>query len=102
LQSVEVSDRRKAYRIRCWIEREVDSEGPGYSVYAPDLPGCASCGNSILECMANIKEAAEACIESYIEDGVPIPWVPETERQQRPDFHEERVVIASVYALASA
>lgn len=92
---IELSDGRAAYRVRCWIEK--DEDAGGYCVYAPDLPGCASCGETLNECLENIKEAAAGCIESYLADGVDIPWVPVSERKQRPDFNEERVIIASVY-----
>ncbi len=37
----------------------------GYSVWVPDLPGCASQGETIEEALENIKEA----IELYLEDG---------------------------------
>lgn len=40
-----------------------EDEG-GYSVYAPDLPGCISQGDTFEEAKANIKEA----IELYLED----------------------------------
>lgn len=36
----------------------------GYSVWVPDLPGCASQGQTIEEAIRNIKEA----IDLYVED----------------------------------
>jgi len=36
----------------------------GFSVWVPDLPGCASQGETLEEALGNIKEA----IELYIED----------------------------------
>ena len=36
----------------------------GYSVWVPDLPGCASQGETLEEALENIKEA----IELYLED----------------------------------
>jgi predicted RNase H-like HicB family nuclease len=36
----------------------------GFSVWVPDLPGCASQGETIEEALENIKEA----IELYLED----------------------------------
>lgn len=36
----------------------------GYSVWVPELPGCASQGETLEEAIANIKEA----IELYLED----------------------------------
>jgi len=40
-----------------------ETEG-GYSVWVPDLPGCASQGETLEEALENIKEA----IELYLED----------------------------------
>ena len=40
-----------------------EAEG-GFSVWVPDLPGCASQGETIEESLANIREA----IELYLED----------------------------------
>lgn len=35
----------------------------GFSVWVPDLPGCASQGDTIEEAIANIKEAMELYLE---------------------------------------
>lgn len=43
------------------FEKEADG---GYSVWVPDLPGCASQGDTLEEAIENIKEA----IELYLED----------------------------------
>ncbi len=40
-----------------------ETEG-GFSVWVPDLPGCASQGETLEEALENIKEA----IELYLED----------------------------------
>lgn len=40
-----------------------ETEG-GFSVWVPDLPGCASQGETLEEALRNIKEA----IELYLED----------------------------------
>ena len=40
-----------------------ETEG-GFSVWVPDLPGCASQGETVEEALENIKEA----IELYLED----------------------------------
>ena len=40
-----------------------ETEG-GFSVWVPDLPGCASQGETLEEALENIKEA----IEFYLED----------------------------------
>lgn len=52
------------------LEREEDGR---YSVYAPDLPGCASWGSTREEAIDHIREAIELWIESAREDGEPIP-----------------------------
>jgi antitoxin HicB len=48
-------------------------EGGRYSVYAPDLPGCSSWGNSRAEAIENIREAIELWIESARADGELVP-----------------------------
>lgn len=35
----------------------------------PSLPGCISQGKTLEEARANIKEAAELCLESAVEEG---------------------------------
>ena len=48
----------------------------GYIVAeVPVLPGCISQGRSVEEALANIKEAAELCLESAEEEG----WIPSNE-----------------------
>ncbi len=44
-----------------------------YSVFAPDLPGCTSWGNTRDEASEHIKEAIEAWIESALADGEALP-----------------------------
>jgi predicted RNase H-like HicB family nuclease len=39
-----------------------ENEG-GYSVAIPALPGCVSCGDTLEEALANVREAAEGMIE---------------------------------------
>lgn len=41
---------------------EEEKEG-GFSVWIPDLPGCASQGETFEEALANIKDAAELYLE---------------------------------------
>jgi predicted RNase H-like HicB family nuclease len=41
---------------------EKDEQGV-FVAYIPEIPGCHTQGNSIAEAMANIKEAAELCLE---------------------------------------
>lgn len=52
------------------LEREDDG---GYSVYVPDLPGCASQGDTEDEALANIQEAITGYIEAHRSEGIPLP-----------------------------
>lgn len=47
------------------FEKEADG---GYSVWIPDLPGCASQGDTLEKAIENIKEAAELYLEDADED----------------------------------
>ncbi len=44
-----------------------------YSVYAPDLPGCTSLGETRGAAVRHFREAIEVWIESAKADGAPIP-----------------------------
>jgi predicted RNase H-like HicB family nuclease len=44
-----------------------ENEG-GYSVWVPDLPGCASQGETLEEALNNIKEAIELYLEETHND----------------------------------
>jgi predicted RNase H-like HicB family nuclease len=44
-----------------------------YSAYLPDVPGCVSCGDSIDEVKAMIREAFDFHLEGLRGTGVPIP-----------------------------
>ncbi|HEX4792526.1 MAG TPA: type II toxin-antitoxin system HicB family antitoxin [Humisphaera sp.] len=44
-----------------------------FSAYVPDLPGCTSCGDTVMELRANIREAVALYIESLREHGEAIP-----------------------------
>ena len=57
-------------RFKVILEPEA---GGGYSVYVPALPGCASQGETIEECMVNAKEAIGLYLESLKEDNIPLP-----------------------------
>jgi len=41
--------------------------------HVPDLSGCYSCGNTIAEAKANIKDAIELYIETAKTEGIEIP-----------------------------
>jgi len=44
-----------------------------YSAYVPDLPGCITTGDSLIEIEQNIREAIVFHIEGLREEGLPIP-----------------------------
>lgn len=44
-----------------------------YVAEVPVLPGCVSQGKTRTEALANIKEAAELCLESMEEEGWTLP-----------------------------
>jgi predicted RNase H-like HicB family nuclease len=44
-----------------------------YSAYVPDLPGCASVGDTLDEVKAEIRVAIEFHLDGLREDGLPIP-----------------------------
>ncbi len=49
---------------------QYDKRTKSYAVYCPELPGCASCGDTEEEALKNIQEA----IELYLEpSSVPLP-----------------------------
>ena len=52
------------------IEREADGR---YSVYVPDLPGCASMGDTRRQALANVREAIACYVEGHQKLGGPIP-----------------------------
>ena len=55
-------------------------ETGGYSVWVPNLPGCASQGDTVEDAMKNIREA----IELYLEYDKEEPW--EDEKFKRKNF----------------
>jgi predicted RNase H-like HicB family nuclease len=45
----------------------------GYSAYVPDLPGCITVGDTLLETVQLMREAIEFHLDGMREDGEPIP-----------------------------
>lgn len=63
-----------AYRYR--IDLVVTRDEPGrYSAVAVNLPGAGGCGATEDEAVADAKEGAAGCLETYLALGQPIPWV---------------------------
>jgi antitoxin HicB len=49
-----------------------EAEG-GFSVLVPALPGCFSQGDTVLDALANAREAIECYLGSLMDDGEDIP-----------------------------
>jgi len=50
-----------------------EAEESGYWAEVPELPGCASQGETLDELEANIREAIEGVLEIMAEDGEALP-----------------------------
>ena len=57
--------KKKILQYDAVFEKEEDD---GYSVWIPDLPGCASQGDNLEEAISNIKEAMELYLEDASND----------------------------------
>jgi predicted RNase H-like HicB family nuclease len=49
------------------------AEDGSYSAYLPDVPGCVSCGDTIEEVKAMIREALSFHLEGMKRSGFPLP-----------------------------
>lgn len=63
---------------------------PGYSAFFPDLPGCASAGDTIEDAARNAEEALSLHLAGLVEDGQEIPH-PRRSKEigHDPDVREE-------------
>ncbi|MCC6388341.1 MAG: type II toxin-antitoxin system HicB family antitoxin [Dehalococcoidia bacterium] len=52
-----------------------DAEEGGFWAEVPELPGCASQGESLDELERNVIEAINACLEARSAEGVPLPAI---------------------------
>lgn len=59
--------------MRYTVVLEPDSEGRGYTVRVPALPGCITEGQTRDEALANAREAIEGFIEGLQKAGDPVP-----------------------------
>ena len=59
----------KKYTFTVLIEKDEDG---GFIAQVPELRGCHSQGDSMVELMANIDEAIKLCLEVAAKDGVNI------------------------------
>jgi predicted RNase H-like HicB family nuclease len=51
----------------------LEKTNTGYSAYSPDLPGCASTGDSREEVEANMREAVQFHIDGFKQEGCEVP-----------------------------
>jgi predicted RNase H-like HicB family nuclease len=51
----------------------IEETGTGYSAYSPDVPGCASSGNSRQEVEANMREAIQLHLDGLREEAYDLP-----------------------------
>jgi predicted RNase H-like HicB family nuclease len=58
---------------RYTVVLDPDSEGRGYTVTVPALPGCVSQGRTREEALQRCEEAIRCHIEGLAADGLPIP-----------------------------
>lgn len=59
--SARMSYHRGAMKIR--VVLEYDADAGSYAAYCPELPGCASAGDTEEEAFRNIREAIELYLE---------------------------------------
>jgi len=51
----------------------IESAGPNFSAYVPDLPGCVATGTTLKETESQIREAIEFHLDGLRADNLPIP-----------------------------
>ena len=51
----------------------IESAGPNFSAYVPDLPGCVATGKTLKETESQIREAIEFHLHGLRADNLPIP-----------------------------
>jgi len=64
---------RQVPAFECRIGLINEDEG-GYSVFALDLPGVQSQGETVDEAVANIRDALSSALDYYVETEKRIPW----------------------------
>ena len=51
----------------------IEKANGNYSVYSPDLPGCAATGGTREEVERNMHETIEMHVSGLLEDNLPVP-----------------------------
>ena len=59
----------KKYDFTVLIEKDEDG---GYVASVPELKGCHTQSETIIELMANIQESIQLCLEVYQKDGIDV------------------------------
>jgi len=57
--------------MRCAIV--IEKANANLSGYVPDLPGCATTGDTVVEVEQNLRDAIRFHLDGMREDGLPIP-----------------------------
>ncbi|MBR2883251.1 MAG: toxin-antitoxin system HicB family antitoxin [Clostridia bacterium] len=55
------------------VEYFAEEEGTGYVFHCPELPGCITCAETIVEGIAMLEDAKKSWFIACLEDGVEIP-----------------------------
>ena len=76
------SEPGKRYRVFAGVKEE----GGEFVSYCLNLPGAASCGDSLGKAVENLREAVAGCISSYLEAGKEIPWTQAPGSKDEYDF----------------
>ena len=62
-----------------------DDPDGGFWAEAVNLPGAASQGDTAHEAVLNLREAFTGVVESYLDRGEAIPWVPDDKIPSHPE-----------------
>ena len=62
----------RPYQMRIFADETTDGE-PGYYAVIPEMPGCASDGETVEEAKKNLELALVDFIYFLLEDGLPVP-----------------------------
>ena len=76
------SEPGKRYRVLAAVREEDDA----FVSYCLNLPGAASCGDSLDKAVENLREAVAGCIGSYLDAGKQIPWTEPSGSKDEYDF----------------
>jgi predicted RNase H-like HicB family nuclease len=84
--------KEKSYKLDILVTKDEDVRD-SYSAIALNLPGVASCGQTVDDALANVEEAACGVLESYIAHGIDIPWSNSSEVEIPQDGIRRRIIV---------